>query len=358
MHDSAPISDGGSGADRKQSPHGQGPVFIVGVARSGTTLLQQMLDHHPAFSIQWESLFITVFHRQVARFGDLSQIGNRLTLIRSIARYVDINWRIWRNKGQGEWLPGLEEEAPRLAEQSPPAYAGVADAILSFGARQRGCRRWGQKTPGYLDHLPVLAGLFPDAKFIHIIRDGRDVASSVLPLSFGPNTIYMAARRWRQSVQRGLTFAKEFPEKIHTMRYEDLIGDPEKHLHDICAFLGEEFFPGMLEFHKDGRQRLPQAATHTAIGKPVNKQRSGRWKKDLSPRQVRIFEAVAGPLLSELGYERTMPKAKLRPMERTLGKLGDKLLVFRPFTQPVGLRDRLRMHRDRARFQWVDGSIA
>lgn len=328
------------------------PVFIVGAARSGTTLLQQILDHHPSFAFPWESHFIPEFYHHLSGFGDLGKPENRLKLIRAIARYVHI---VWLEQAEGQWIPGLAEEAPRLAEISPPTFAGVVDTVFSFGAAQRNRKRWGDKTPGYVDSLPLILEIFPKAKFLHIIRDGRDVGSSILPLSFGPNTIFVGAKKWKKCVQHGLSFAERHPDKVYTFRYEDLLDDTEKHIREICAFLGEEFYPPMLDYHKDSSARVPTQEIHARVAAPVNKQRSGRWKKDLTGDQVRIFEAVAGDLLAKLGYEVTDPNAKLKPFEKTIGRVGHKLLLLRPNTKPTGLGDRIKMQWHRMTFNWNVG---
>lgn len=325
------------------------PVFIVGAGRSGTTLLQQMLDHHPNLAFPWESHFLPIVHGCLKSFGDLNVYENRVRLMRDINHYVQVSWRERQNE---EWIEGLEAAIPELAKDAAPSYPGVVDAIFSFFARKRNKARWGDKTPGYITCVPLILELFPQAKVLHIIRDGRDVVSSILPLSFGPNTAYLAARRWKHLIERGLECAQKWPERVMTLHYETLIDDPEKQLRQICDFIGEEFHPDMLNYHKDSSKRVPRHTIHANVAKPVNKSRCGRWKKDLSPRQARIVEAIIAPQLAKLGYEVANPNAKLRPMDRTLGRLGHRLLFCRPFTKPHGLIARCRMHFDRAMFGW------
>jgi hypothetical protein len=185
--------------------------------------------------------------------------------------------------------------------------------------------------------------LFPDAKIVHIIRDGRDVASSILPLSFGPNTSYVAAKKWRNFVQHGLDFADTHPNQVYTLRYEDLIDDPEKYLREICAFIDEPFSEEMLNYHKSGTKRVPRKEIHGQLNKPVNKERSARWKKDLTAEQIRVFEAVAGELLKKLNYEIVNPNARLTSIDRAAGNLGNRMRWWKPFTHPVGLWDRIKM---------------
>lgn len=324
------------------------PLFVVGAGRSGTTLLQQMLDHHSSFSFAWESHFVPVLYEYRKKFGDLSRVENRMVLLDAISRFLGI---VWRGRVREPWQQDFDASRRAIAESAHPSFAGVVDACFSWFASRRGKPAWGDKTPGYVNNLPVLLEIFPEARFIHLIRDGRDVACSVMPLSFGPNSLYVSARRWKHSVERGLQFAEEHPTQVMTLRYEDLVDDPESVLHKVCEFLEEDFEPAMLDYHADGGRRVPGSGIHSQIAKPVNRQRLGRWKQELTPGQVRVFEAVAGPLLERMGYERTLPRAKLRVYEKFAGKMAHRLLVLRPFTKPDSLAARARVTVERCLFR-------
>ncbi|MBX7245165.1 MAG: sulfotransferase [Candidatus Sumerlaeaceae bacterium] len=324
------------------------PVFIVGVARSGTTLLQQMLDHHPAFAFPWESHFIPVFHRHLAVFGDLKVAANRQRLIEAIVEYVPVSFG---EKLPGEWIPGLSAAAPEIAASAPADYAGIVDAVYQFMVRQRGRRRWGDKTPGYINSMPLLLELFPGARFIHMVRDGRDVAASVGPLSFGPSTAHLGARKWVSFIRHGLNFQKAHPDRVMLLKYEDLAADPETHCRKVCEFLGEEFDPAMLSFHEDGSQRIPGQGIHEMISQPPSLKRVGRWKKDLTPGQVRVFEAIAGPMLQQFGYELSQPRPKVRFYDKPLSVIGEKVLWMRPNTKPLSLAERLDLGKRRKAFR-------
>lgn len=299
-----------------------------------------MFDHHPAFALPFESKYIVVFHNNIAEFGDLHDVKNREALIVSIEKFMR---NAWLERDHDEWIPGLIAAAPQLAEEAGPSYASVMESVYKFFAKQRGRERWGDKMATFRRCMPTLMELFPDARIVHIIRDGRDVASSLLPLSFGPNTAYVAAKKWRNFIESGLDYAAKHPKHVYTVRYEDLIDDPEKYLREICDFVGEPFHEDMLNFHKSGTARVPRKEIHGQLTKPVNKERAARWKRDLSPGQVRVFEAVAGPLLDRLGYEIVNREAKLTTWDRFVGNTGHKLLWWRPFTYPVGLWDRIKM---------------
>lgn len=316
------------------------PVFLIGSPRSGTTLLHQMFDHHPAFALPFESKYIVVFNNNLSEFGDLRDVKNREALIISIEKFMR---NAWLERDHSEWIPGLAAAAPRLAAEAAPSYSGVMEVIYKYFSEQRGRERWGDKMATFRRCMPVVFELFPTARIVHIIRDGRDVASSLLPLSFGPNTAYVAAKKWRNFVEHGLDFAARHPLQVYTLRYEDLVDDPEKYLREICEFIGEPFNEEMLQFHKSGTSRVPRKEIHGQLNKPVNKERAARWKRDLTADQVRVFEAVAGPVLDRLNYEVVNSEAKLSIWDRFVGNTAHKLLWWRPFTYPVGLWDRVKM---------------
>lgn len=326
------------------------PVFLIGTPRSGTTLLHQMFDHHPAFALPYESKYISIFRTHLDEFGDLSDPKNREALIISIEKFM---CHAWMERVHDEWIPGLAAAAPELARNAAPSYSGVMEAIYTFFAKQRKRPRWGDKMATFKRVMPTMLELFPDAKIIYLIRDGRDVAASLLPLSFGPNTAYVAAKKWKNSVQDGLKFAKSHPDQVYTIRYEDLTEDPEKYLREICAFVGEPFTEKMLEYHRTGTARVPRREIHGQLNKPVNTERKERWKRDLSSYQVRVFEAVAGPLLKQLGYEIVNPEAKVSPIDRGFGNFANKALWWRPFTHPVSLWDKVRMSIHRRKLKQV-----
>ncbi len=327
------------------SPFGKPPVFLVGAPRSGTTLLHQILEHHPAFAIPYESKYLATFSRHLDEFGDLGDPANRESLIVSIETFMR---NAWLERDLKEWMPGVLEAAPQLARDAAPTFAGVLEAMYAFYARGQGRPRWADKMATFGRVLPAILETFPDARIIHIVRDGRDVGSSLLRLSFGPNTAYVAGKRWNSFVAHGLDFAEAHTASVLTIRYEDLIDDSENVLRRLCDFVGERFHKEMLEFHRVRSANVPRKEIHGQLNKPLNRERVARWKKDLSPRQVRVFEAAAGATLARMGYEVVHRNARASALERWLGNLGHKLLWWRPFTRPVGLRDRLRMKRLRA----------
>ncbi|MDP8959746.1 MAG: sulfotransferase, partial [Actinomycetota bacterium] len=147
---------------------------------------------------------------------------------------------------------------------------------------------------------------FPEAKFIHVIRDGRDVALSYLWVAWGPRTLWEAARKWRRDVSAGRRHGASLgPERYLEVRYERLVAEPRRVLELVCDFAGLSFDERMLAFHTHARlQGRPEwRGFHASVTKPVTGGLRD-WSTQMPEQQVLAFEAVAGGLLEELGYPR------------------------------------------------------
>ena len=164
-----------------------------------------------------------------------------------------------------------------------------------FGGFREGRASVAERTPLHVNHLPLIHEVYPEARFIHIIRDGRDVARSIARQEWGPNTIEGAAREWRESVTNGRD-AGFGPSLLHEVRYEALVADPEPEIASIYAFCGLEPASGL-------EPALAEARRHENIG-PSKRGGVGvgKWQDEWSAEQVAEFDAAAGDLLRELGY--------------------------------------------------------
>jgi hypothetical protein len=271
---------------------GRPPFFIVGSARSGTTLLRLMLNAHPEVAVPPESRFIAELwagYDEVEVDGLLSKLD------------ANDHFQTWD-------LP-IAAVKYELDDKTFAPYAEVMEAAYQAYAHAHGKRRWGDKTPRYVRHISLLAALWPDARFIHLIRDGRDVALSYADVPFGPKNAATAAKLWSGRVRAGLRDGRALGGKRYMeINYEDLVEDAEGETKDLCEFLELDFDPGMLDYPEGAEEVvLPRATMYNPhVTKPPEpKLRS--WKESMPDDQVEIFEAVAGDVLSELGYERRFP---------------------------------------------------
>jgi hypothetical protein len=279
--------------------------FICGVTRSGTTLLRLMLDTHPEVAIPGETHWVPRLIKRMER--------SKLTADEAADFVVE-------HKRWGDFH--LDGDALR-ERWRPIKPFNAADAIRAFYGlycEREGKPRYGDKTPGYLREMLRIQRVLPEARFIHIIRDGRDVALSVLKLNWGPSNPTEAAELWSERITKA---RKQAPKVDHYMEifFEDLVMDTEGTLRRVCEFIELDYDPVMLDYHQRAEERLrekardlprskrpPQPAelrmkSHQLAKEPPREDRIGLWKQRMSPEEVAEYERVAGPLLSELGYE-------------------------------------------------------
>jgi hypothetical protein len=279
---------------------------IVGVPRSGTTLLRIMLDAHSALAIPPETGFLP---RLVAL--DAVADGGRAACetIAGTETWPDFHLE----------AAAFEREIERLAPCTP---ADVARAFYRMYASRFGKSRWGDKTPTYGTEMDLIAGLLPEAHFLHIIRDGRDVMLSVRGLWFRPgDTVEACAEDWARRLARTQAIGRRLSRYLE-VRYEALVTSPEATLRTICSFLDLAFEPVLLRSHERAGSRLDEhEARYTADGRlviskserrhnqrfvmePPQPNRIGRWRQEATADELRRFEAVAGEWLDRLGYAR------------------------------------------------------
>lgn len=284
----------------RQQAQRNGPIFIVGAPRSGTTLLQYRLRNHPRISLPTgeSHFFIPLYHRQT-EFGDL----NRLENVRSV---LDAMYAQSGDFLEGD-LHGLKFDADSLAKQLYAEGRHTMPAIISGlfekNAQGEGKARWGDKTPYYVMHISKLLEWFPDAQIVHLIRDGRDVALSLFGRQhdFFVYNSYIAAEYWETSVVRGHAIGKTLAQwQYLEMRYEDLLANPEETMKMLCDFLGEAYSDTLFNFNP-----MENPGKATLVYQPIKADNAGKWRSRMTPGQIKAFECVAGDTLRQFGYELT-----------------------------------------------------
>lgn len=267
------------------------PVLVCGVGRSGTSLLQSMLNAHPDLAFPPE----THFFRRYVMSGELDAWGTpeRRELEARLAADEDFA------------RAGVSTE-PLLAADSPvEAFL----QLLALVAQASGKRRVGDKDPRSIDCLPALAGALPGARVVHVVRDPRDVLVSRMKAAWS------AHRPWwihpliqAEQLRRGrIEGPRCFGEGYLEVRYESLLAAPEFELRRICRHLDLEFTPEMLDFGSSARRLVDERELSwkkETLG-PLLTANSGKWRKQLSPFQVAWTEAVCAEAFDELGYERS-----------------------------------------------------
>ena len=219
-------------------PPPTGPIFVIGCPRSGTTLLTLMLSAHSRIAIPPETRFLLPVFRRRRSFGDLTDKGNRRRLARTLVRPKGTKFRHL----------GLDRERVKKGVGAgPPTIGSALGAVYRAYAAEQGKPRWGDKQPTYFRNVDVLRELFPDAVFVHLVRDGRDCVASLKGMRWWHQGIVGAAATWVHSVDCARRAQQRLPaERFLQVRYEDLVADPRAELERLCAFLGEGFEEEML----------------------------------------------------------------------------------------------------------------
>ena len=290
------------------SPPGQAvpsPVFIVGAPRSGTTMLRLMLDAHPDVAIPPETGFVPA----------ALELGDDLLSREAFIALVT---------GGPAW-PDFKLDAVTFAgrvramNRFQPASA-VRLFYENYAARF-GKRGWGDKTPMYAKHVPVLAAAFPDATIVHIVRDGRDAAMSLREQWFSPgDSMASLARDWCDHVLAARESGRHLGKRYVEITFEDLVRAPAKTLRRLCQSLGWRYDGSMDRYHERTAERISEHEGRTAetagvalsrerrqaqqamAQQPPDATRIGAWRTGLTAQECRDYESHAGPLLVACGY--------------------------------------------------------
>ena len=270
------------------------PLIILGVGRSGTTLLRVMLDRSSELAIPYETFFVP-------------QLAHRHGRRPSIDEFVD---DLGRLRTLYDWGIGPEDVRPRLRKGMTTSEALAA--IFETYADRQGKPRWGDKTPLYMQQLPLLERLFPDALWVHLVRDGRDAALSFLELPEGfsgktwaqPRTVAQFAARWRTEILAARRLGRHAGSRYLELRYEDLVAEPERELRRVCDHASLPWEDGMLD-----HTRVSDAANmpeHRNLAQPPTPGLRD-WRSQMSRDDTLAFEQVAGDVLRSAGYEPLEP---------------------------------------------------
>jgi LPS sulfotransferase NodH len=284
------------------------PVFIVGCHRSGTNLLYDMLLSAGGFAVYRG--YLPVYKMLIPRVGKLNKPGNRAKLL-----------EIWlRSKGfrrSGLDAAALTEKVQQECRTGGDFIRITMDEI----ARQQNAVRWAVYDPDNVLHLPKIKADIPQALFLHIIRDGRDIALSLkkmggfqpLPWDRGSRSLLATAMYWEWMVRRGQRYGQMFPTDYIEVHYEELVSQPQAVLRRIGEFLEHDLDYDRIQTTSLGRLQESNSSFRGeqdsgAQSSPVN-----RWKERLSRQEVAALEALVGKCLEDLGYELMTTAGERKP---------------------------------------------
>ena len=294
-------------------PPGDLPAMpvIVGAPRSGTTMLRLMLDAHPQLAIPPETGFLALAPTLRAAGGPVPTE----VFLEAITNFPP-DMPAWPDFGIP--VADLRHELDRIA------LLDVADGFRAFYrlyAGRFGKARWGDKTPGYVLHIGEIAATLPEARFVHVIRDGRDASLSLRQCWFAPSQdMRVLAAHWQRYVAEGRRQGAGCRHYLE-VRFEALVRRPAAVLEEVCAFVGLPYVSQLERYHETALERLrehrdrhrPDGALVVSheerlrqqrlVTRPPDPSRIDAWRDTMDADERREFEAVAGGLLRDLGYE-------------------------------------------------------
>ena len=302
------------------------PFFIVGCERSGTTLLRLMLNQHPRLRVPRESWFLIDLMNQLPLQTKLSQQDLQLAF-RIISNHH--KWKTWEVSDSQLWEVISALEQPRLCELIKAVFLGCGNLPNK--------PRWGDKTPIYVKEIDRLHQVFPTAKFVHIIRDSRDVTASLHRQRWGGGTLEKAARHWGEMVNAGTISGQRLGAALYfEFGYEDLVLHSEKTLNTICRFLGETYTPQMLTFHQHSLIEETHPL-HVKTQRPPQSSDTYRWRQEMNAAEIAIVEAVAGKTMDRIDQTRHF-RGLMRLLPFLFHCLFELSNSTRTFRQKLGLR--------------------
>ena len=240
-------------------------IFNVGARRSGTYWLQRIVCAHPSVAEVPSETY--VFSHGIAPLMERFQHAER----------------------DSQEVGRVYADRARLIT----AVRSLCDTVFGEFATA-GQTHVAERTPWHVFHLPLIAEVYPDARFVHIVRDGRDAVRSLVAQPWGPGTVAEAAEEWCTSVAAGRSAAPGLGERLLEVRYEDLLAEPGAVIERIYSHVGLE---GALE------EALAAAAEASNVGPHDRRIGAGKWREGWRRRELREFDRIAGDLLRELGYD-------------------------------------------------------
>ena len=260
-------------------------------------MLQVALHAHPRIAIPPETWLLMSGYRNQRTFGDLRTPESR-------ERFSD--WLLGQRKVRDLGVP--PEHLRRLVAEAPPTLGSLLGVVLRSYSERQGKPRWGDKRPTYYRNVGAILRLFPDAQFVHLVRDGRDAVASLKRMPWWPYGIEHTIATWSLAIDLGEKWRQRLgPSTWHELQYERLVADPETELRSLCTFLGEPYDEAMTRPDAVAEVAVPkrkrkESAHHARTGRPMDTARVAAYRSGLEPAEVALMERVAGKRLRRYGY--------------------------------------------------------
>lgn len=288
------------------------PVFMIGTQRSGSNLLRLMLNQLNDIASPHPPHILERMFPLMSSYGDLKDDNRFKMLVDDVCRLVELNPVEWR---------GVKFDRDKIASQaSERSLMAVYSAVYDEYAKAQNAKTWCCKSLANIKYIDEIKHYYKHPKFIYLYRDGRDVALSFQKAVVGEKHIYNIAKDWANTQSLAMNLKSSLSDKyFHSISYEDLTQKPEESAKALCAFLGADYVPEMLDFHKtkEAENAAKSSELWGNVTSPILKNNSKKYIKEMSEEDVRVFESVAGEMLDCLGYDRDFV---LRGNEQTFEK--------------------------------------
>jgi hypothetical protein len=291
--------------------------FIVGRERSGTTLLQTLLNAHPEITVPIESRFIKYLYKRYRKQTD----WNETTIKRFVKDLKTEPYQIL-------WDLDQQQLIDQLMAVEQPSFANFCKVILQQKQTKK-ATLVGDKNPQYALFGPQLISVFPDAKFVWVIRDPRAQVHSMLKVNMEKKMVSSLAYRWKYFNRKMETFRQQHPKQVLQVRYEDLVADPKEQLLTICSFLNIEYTDSMLENRLQSIAENPfySHTDHESVKQEISSKKEEEWRTFLTEKQIRVIEYLDGKPADTADYKPTVAPANVWVKLGTIpGKIYGRLL--------------------------------
>jgi len=307
--------------------------FILGRPRSGTSLLRTLFDAHPNVKIPPEYPLFLLFYQRYKKKRrwseeDIDSLLDELQ-IKKISRYLvfdhlQIDKEVLRSRllAMREDL-NIKDVIKLINYSSGSLYPKEEITLI------------GDKNPVYTVYANRIIGIYPEARFICIIRDPRDSFVSMRKFEFEATNPFLQASRWKYVIRMFRRMHQKYPGSFLLIRYEDLVSKPAVRFQEMCNFLEIPFTDKVFAFYKkidESTAVLPRDVLMKymkSLRDPVNTKKIGLYKKELDKTVIRTFDLVAGKELEKMGYERQYLQTNLRVTLRSLPFRAYTWMLFR-----------------------------
>jgi len=277
------------------------PIFIIGTERSGTNLIRLILNSHPNISVPHPPHILKNFFSLEPLYSDLSIDKNFKRLINDVVTSISFHHHPFGIKINKEKVFSSIKERNLI---------NIFFAIYTQYLENAGKNRWGCKSTFMINHVALIRHYYPKAKFIYVVRDGRDVALSAKKTIFNHYNVYYTADLWKKEQQIGIYWLNRLPrEDILLIKYESLLSNPESCIKSICLFLNEPYIAEILNFFEtnEAKKCASISCAWQNLSRPIIKTNSGKFKNGLTQKETALFESIAAFELDFFSYALETP---------------------------------------------------